>query len=92
MHTAPAQPAAPAFLATAAAAAREFESGPAGAPRRDVFTIGDDGEVVVTLPTTMSQQTYDDLKDWLDLIGRKAQRKVIAASPKAPDDLDGLIG
>lgn len=53
--------------------------------RRDVFTLGDDGEVVVTLPSTMTQQTYDDLKDWLDLIGRKAQRKIAVERPRVDD-------
>ena len=49
--------------------------------RSDVFTIGDGGEVVVTLPATLTQDAYDDLKDWLDLIGRKAKRKIVAAPP-----------
>ena len=65
-----------------APAVRGVVSSPS-AVRSDVFTIGDDGEVVVTLPTTMTQQTYDDLKDWLDLIGRKAQRKIAAERPRA---------
>lgn len=87
MQTQAVQPNVPTFLATAAAAARAFESNAAALPRRDVFTIGDDGEVVVTLPTTMSQQTYDDLKDWLDLIGRKAQRKIASVEDvKSGDD------
>jgi len=74
----------PAPPTTLPAQLRQPEAPPSGL-RRDVFTIGDDGEVVVTLPSTMTQQTYDDLKDWLDLIGRKAQRKIAVSQPRSDD-------
>jgi hypothetical protein len=60
--------------------------------RSDVFTIGDEGEVIVTLPAVLTQAAYEDLKDWLDLIGRKARRKVVARTsggdPAFDDDDD----
>jgi hypothetical protein len=64
--------------------------------RPDVFTIGSDGEVVVSLPTVLTQEAYDDLKDWLDLIARKAKRKIVATptpptNAKSEDDVSDLI-
>jgi hypothetical protein len=41
----------------------------------DVFTL-DEGEVVLQWPTRMSPESYEDFKDWLDLIVRKAKRAV----------------
>lgn len=48
--------------------------------RRDVFTLSGGGEVVLTLPQSLSQQDYDDLNDWLELMGRKAKRSVAKAT------------
>jgi hypothetical protein len=45
-----------------------------------VFTLSGGGEVVLTLPQALSQQDYDDLNDWLELMGRKAKRSI-----KAPE-------
>lgn len=44
--------------------------------RSDVYTLRGGGEVVLTLPDILSQRDYDDLQDWLDLMGRKAKRSV----------------
>lgn len=41
----------------------------------DVFTL-DEGEAVLQWPTRMSPESYEDFKDWLDLIMRKAKRAV----------------
>ena len=44
--------------------------------RGDVFSLQGGGEVIANLPDTMSQRDYEDLKDWLELMIRKAGRKV----------------
>ncbi|WP_295562246.1 hypothetical protein [uncultured Sphingomonas sp.] len=49
--------------------------------RSDVFTLQGGGEVIATLPESMSQRDYDDLKDWLELMQRKAERKVVKNLP-----------
>ncbi len=51
--------------------------------REDTFSVGDEGEIIARLPNTLSQEMYDDLKDFLDLLARKARRKV--AAPSQPD-------
>lgn len=44
--------------------------------RGDVFSLQGGGEVIANLPDAMSQRDYEDLKDWLELMIRKAGRKV----------------
>lgn len=44
--------------------------------RGDVFTLAGGGSVTANLPETMSPRDFDDLKDWLELMIRKAGRKV----------------
>jgi hypothetical protein len=57
---------------------------PTSVVRGDVFSLQGGGEVIANLPESMSQRDYDDLKDWLELMIRKAGRKVLsAASPTA---------
>ncbi|MEK6637051.1 MAG: hypothetical protein AABY88_03095 [Pseudomonadota bacterium] len=60
--------------------------------RGDVFTLQGGGEVIANLPDSMSQRDYEDLKDWLELMIRKAGRKVTAAivipSPQAEKSVD----
>lgn len=41
----------------------------------DIFTL-DEGEVTLQWPSRMSPESYEDFKDWLDLIVRKAKRAV----------------
>ncbi|HVR90177.1 MAG TPA: hypothetical protein VHG29_03650 [Novosphingobium sp.] len=57
--------------------------------RGDVFTLQGGGEVIANLPDSMTQRDYDDLKDWLELMIRKAGRKVVVqTSIAAPVDED----
>lgn len=49
----------------------------------DVFTL-DEGEVVLQWPSRMSAESYEDFKDWLELITRKAKRAV-EKGPETPD-------
>lgn len=49
--------------------------------RSDVFTLQGGGEIIANLPDAMTQRDYEDLKDWLELMQRKAERKVVADSP-----------
>ena len=41
----------------------------------EVFTLNE-GEVVLQWPNKMSAESYEDFKDWLDLVARKAKRAV----------------
>ncbi|SMD09668.1 hypothetical protein [Rhizobium sp. RU36D] len=43
--------------------------------RRDVFTL-DEGEVVLVTPRSISEESFLDFVDWLELIKRKIQRSV----------------
>ena len=43
--------------------------------RQDIFTL-DEGEVIITLPKKMSQASFDDFCDWLELVKRKASRSI----------------
>ncbi len=61
--------------------------------RSDVFTLQGGGEIIANLPDSMTQRDYEDLKDWLELMQRKAERKVVrvltarpAESPPVEDD------
>lgn len=63
------------------AASQPIAAAPVAGMRRDVFTLSGGGEVVLSLPQALSQQDYDDLNDWLELMGRKAKRSVAKDSP-----------
>jgi hypothetical protein len=78
----------------ASAPTKESEDGGNGKPslrriapkpgmNNDVFTL-DEGEVVLQWPTRMSPESYEDFKDWLDLIMRKAKRAVKEADTVEP--------
>lgn len=47
---------------------------------QDTFTL-DEGQVVLQWPSRISPESYEDLKDWLDLMARKVSRAVRAADP-----------
>lgn len=51
--------------------------------RQDVYTLRGGGRVTLALPERLSQNDYDDLKDWLDLMGRKAKRSIIQSEHAA---------
>ena len=42
--------------------------------KEDVFTLAE-GDAVLQWPTTISPESYTDLKDWLDLMLRKIERQ-----------------
>jgi hypothetical protein len=44
---------------------------------QDIFTL-EEGQVVLQWPATLSADGYEDFKDWLKLIARKAGRGVKA--------------
>lgn len=67
-------------------------SAPSGvALRQDIFTLQGGGFVTASLPESLSKQEYEDLKDWLELMQRKAERKIVvmnagqALIPQMPD-------
>ena len=45
--------------------------------KEDVFTLAE-GDAVLQWPTTISQESYVDLKDWLGLMLRKIERQALA--------------
>ncbi len=44
--------------------------------RRDVFTM-DEGEAILMWPSRMSPESYEDLKDWMQIQIRKMGRSVV---------------
>lgn len=53
---------------------------PHGALPEDTFTLEGGGHVSVALPKALSKAEYDELSDWLELMRRKAERKVVDES------------
>ena len=43
--------------------------------KHDTYTL-DEGDVVLQWPSKLSQESYAELEDWLDLMGRKMKRAV----------------
>lgn len=43
--------------------------------RQDTFTL-EEGTVILHWPGRLSRESYDDLKDWLEIMGRKMERAV----------------
>ncbi len=69
--------------------------------RQDIFTLEGGGFVTVALPEALSKREYEDLKDWLELMQRKAERKVVEQHTKPQteshqaatlDDGEDLVG
>ena len=52
----------------------------------DVFTL-DEGEVILQWPSRMSQESYDNFKEWLELITRKAKRAVATTDSGGGNDM-----
>jgi hypothetical protein len=48
--------------------------------RQEVVTL-DEGDVVITFPENLSVQSYEDLKDHLDLFIKKMQRRAVPIPP-----------
>jgi hypothetical protein len=46
--------------------------------RQEVITL-DEGDVVITFPADLSPDSFDDLKDHLDLFVKKMQRRAAKA-------------
>jgi hypothetical protein len=44
--------------------------------KQDVFSLTE-GEVILRWPTPLSQESIDDLKDWLKIVERKIARSVV---------------
>ena len=47
----------------------------------DTFVLADGGYVIVALPEALTQTEYEELRDWLGLMQRKAERKVVNQPP-----------
>ena len=56
--------------------------------KEDVFTLAE-GDAVLQWPTTISPESYADLKDWLGLMLRKIERQ--ARADDDPADFRCLI-
>ena len=66
--------------------AQAHASTPAPGLRSDIFTLEGGGEVIAKLPDSLSQRDYDDLADWLELMRKKAERKI--TPPAVQDNTD----
>lgn len=44
--------------------------------KEDVFTL-EEGPVVIQYPEHLSQDSFDDLESWLQLVIRKAKRSIV---------------
>jgi hypothetical protein len=68
-------------LANVAPAPGTFSGGSGGAPEgthREIFAVGE-GEVTLTWPKEMSQESYQDIEDWLAILLRKMKRAASAS-------------
>ena len=67
-------------------------SHPLRALPEDVLTLPGGGYVSVALPEALSKAEYEELRDWLKVMQRKAERKVIdrrtgpVRASEAPDE------
>lgn len=52
------------------------------AVRQDVFTT-DEGDIAVTWPTALSEETYQDIEDWIEILLRKMKRA--SSASRKPD-------
>ena len=65
---------------------------PSHALPEDVLTLPGGGYVSVALPEALSKADYEELRDWLNLMQRKAERKVVdrragpVGASEAPDE------
>lgn len=46
----------------------------------------DEGQAVVQWPEKLSKDSYDTLKDWIELVLRKAERSIVSDEPPAPEN------
>lgn len=53
------------------------ESSRNAVPGADVLNLSGGGQAALKLPDSMTQTEYEDLKDWLDLMARRAKRRVV---------------
>lgn len=53
----------------------------------DVFNLRGGGRVTITLPDTITERDYEDLKDWLLIMARKAKR-AIGSTPEKANAID----
>lgn len=58
------------------------------AMKQDVFSIAE-GEVVISWPTPLSQESIADLKDWLKIVERKITRQGVRQSKMQEEVRDG---
>ena len=62
------------FLLSSVAPILPLEDTPSLGVWREVTDL-DDGDVILTLPETLTADSYHDLKDWMEIILRKAKRR-----------------
>lgn len=51
--------------------------------RQEVFTLKEDeGDITIQFPATLSAESFEDFKDWLEILKRKVNRSVKAAGSR----------
>lgn len=63
-------------------AAQPVKGGPA--MRQDVFSLSE-GNVIIQWPASLSQESLQDLKDWLKILERKISRSAVTGDPASQD-------
>lgn len=59
--------------------------------REDVFSMVE-GDAVLQWPSRLTQASFEDFKDWLGLIERKAQRAVSAHASETEAGAEDEVG
>jgi hypothetical protein len=52
-------------------------------PRQDVFSLIE-GPVTIQWPASLSQDSYEDLAAWLEILKRKISRSVVSGEGEKP--------
>lgn len=53
--------------------------------RQDTFTL-DEGIVTMQWPETLSQASFEDLRDWLEIMGRKIERAATKTNERPEEE------
>lgn len=61
----------------------QFAGGPI--EKAYVFPFPAGGEASILLPQSLTQREYEDFLEWINMMGRQAQRRVIESSPNSAD-------
>ena len=64
-----------------------YRGGEQAGMKQDVFSLTE-GDVILSWPTTLSQDSLDDLKAWLKIMERKISRSLVNDKAKQDEESD----